>query len=222
MKHLIKHAGYLVLSATVLIAAACSDTSTRENTRIENTSADINRPQDNNMEGGGTGGVTPTMSQSDTMVNNTNASSVPGTQADMAFINDAISNNIAEIASHKAAVSKAESKEVKMHAQHMLTDHMKLGDDMKAFARKKNYNIPMDAPADKKQAMDAMNKDNKGAAWDKAYIAMQVQAHQETIAKFQAAEKTVVDPELKNMIAAALPKLQTHLQMVQDAQSKMK
>ena len=222
MKHLLKHAGYLVLSATVLIAAACNSTSTHDSTHNDSASTYYNGSQDQGMEGASTGGVTPTTSQADTMVNNTNASSIPGTQADMAFVNDAIAANIAEIAAHKAAVSKAESKEVKMHAQHMLTDHMKMGDDMKAFARKKNYNIPMDAPADKTQAMETMNKDNKGAAWDKAYVAMQVRDHQQTIARFEAAERTVVDPELKNMIAAALPKLRSHLQMVQDAQSKMK
>lgn len=218
MKQLVKHMGYLVVSGTILIAAACGN-GRSENTATVDTSAMA--PASDGGINEQTGSITaqaPTAA--DTFSTGTSAMNAPN-QTDGAFVSDVLAGNMAEIAAHKAAVSRAENKTVKMHAQHMLTDHSKLGGDLKAYARKKSYSIPADMPADKKAAMDAMNA-SKGAAWDKAYVDDQIKVHQETIAKFEAAEKTVVDPELKSMVTAALPTLRSHLQMMQELQSTLK
>jgi len=76
--------------------------------------------------------------------------------------------------------------------------------------------------ADKKQALDDMNANKKGKDWDAAYVDAQIADHQEAISKFEAAQNTVTDPDLKNLITQALPTLHDHLKMVQDLKASMK
>lgn len=141
---------------------------------------------------------------------------------DQDFVSDVIAANMAEIDAHTAAQTHATSKEVKMHAEHMLADHKKLGEEMKAYAQKKNYTIPTAPPEDKKKDLDDMNADKKGADWDKAYLDMQEKDHEKTIKKFEDAQDDVADTELKNMITKTLPTLRAHLDMVKQAKDKMK
>lgn len=133
----------------------------------------------------------------------------------------ASSANVAEVAAHKAAATHATTADVKMHAKHMLADHQKLGDEMKALATKKNMQVSMDPPADKKQMLDDMNANKKGKDWDMAYLDAQVKDHQEAISLFENGSKSVKDADLKALIDKTLPTLRDHLKMVQDAQAKM-
>lgn len=144
----------------------------------------------------------------------------PTGMSDQDFVTKASSANTAEIAMHKSAVAHAQSADVKMHAKHMLTDHQSLGDEMSALASKKGLTVSSDIPADKKQAMDDING-KKGKDFDMAYLDQQVRDHQEAISLFESGSASVKDADLKALIDKALPKLRSHLQMVQDAQSKM-
>lgn len=141
---------------------------------------------------------------------------------DQEFVTEVIAANMAEIDAHTAAQTHAASAEVKAHAKHMLGDHQKMGEEMKAYAQKKNYPIPTAAPDDDKKELDDMNNDKKGADWDKAYLDEQEKDHEKTISKFEDAQDDVADPELKDMITKTLPTLRAHLQMVKDAKAKMK
>ena len=141
---------------------------------------------------------------------------------DAQWVADVVAANMAEIDAHTAAQTHAMTSDVKMHAKHMLADHKKMGEEMTAYAKKKNISLPSAPPADKAKMLEDMNANNKGKDWDKAYVDAQVNDHKETIAKFESGEKTVTDPELKDMITKTIPTLKMHLQMVEDAQSKMK
>ena len=141
---------------------------------------------------------------------------------DQDFVTRASSMNVAEVAAHKAAQTHATMADVKMHAKHMLTDHEKMGNEMKALATQKNMTLSTEPPADKKQMLDDMNANKKGKDWDMAYINAQVADHQEAISLFESGSASVKDADLKALIDKTLPTLRTHLQMVQDAQSKMK
>lgn len=142
--------------------------------------------------------------------------------SDQDFVTKASSMNVAEITAHKSAGTHATTADVKMHAKHMLTDHTKMGDEMKALASKKGLTVSNDPPADKKQMIDDMNANMKGKDWDKAYIDAQVNDHNEAITLFESGSASVKDADLKALIDKTLPTLRSHLQMVQDAQSKMK
>ena len=112
--------------------------------------------------------------------------------------------------------------DVKKHAQHMLTDHQKMDADMKALAAKKGLTLASEPRQDKVQMQDQMNATKQGKEWDAAYIDAQIQDHQEAIALFENGEKTVQEADLKALISKTLPKLRSHLKMVEDAKSQMK
>lgn len=137
------------------------------------------------------------------------------------WVSDVVAMNMAEINAHTAAQSHATTSDVKMHAKHMLTDHKKMGDEMTAYASKKNITLPTAPPEDKVKMLDELNT-KKGKDWDMGYLEAQVNDHKETIAKFESGEQTVTDPELKAMITKTLPTLRDHLKMVEDAQAKVK
>jgi putative membrane protein len=139
---------------------------------------------------------------------------------DQDFVTRASSMNVAEINVHKAAQSHATTADVKAHAKHMLTDHQKMGDEMKALAERKNMTVSSDPPAEKTRMLDDLNT-RKGKDWDMAYLDAQVNDHNEAISLFESGSASVKDADLKALIDKTLPTLRDHLQMVKDAQAKM-
>jgi len=87
--------------------------------------------------------TTTTSSDSSTVSAPAPAAPVPAPDpaANQNFVTEASAMNLAEINAHKAAGTHAVNGDVKMHAGHMLTDHQKLGDDMKALADKKGWTV---------------------------------------------------------------------------------
>lgn len=201
MKNPIKSIGYLLLAGSISLLVACGD-------------ADNDGVADN---------VDTTATNMQTMADTTLNSPADMNESDDAeFVSEAVGANLAEIAMHKAAETHATTADVKAHAKHMLTDHNKMLSDMQAYASRKGYSIPADASADKKEELDKMNTEKKGADWDKAYLDKMVDDHKKDISKFEDAEDDVKDAELKTMISSTLPTLRSHLQMVEDAKKKMK
>jgi len=203
----------LAFLAIATALASCGDSNTTTSTSTTDSNVDtrpVMAPAPSTDSGVNTGAAT-------------GATTATGnSMTDQDFVTRASSMNVAEISAHKSAATHAMSADVKMHAKHMLADHQKMGDEMKALASKKNMTISNDPPADKKQMIDDMNANKKGKDWDMAYLNAQVNDHQEAISLFESASSSVKDPDLKAMIDKTLPTLRSHLQMVQDAQSKMK
>jgi putative membrane protein len=213
MKAPIKSLSVLLMAGSMTLAA-CGDSS--ETTSTTSTT-DTTSMAANSTAPAADAGTTAMDSGANTGANTGNAA----TTSDAQWVSDVVAMNMAEINAHTAAQSHATTSDVKMHAKHMLADHKKMGDEMKAYASKKNYTLPTAPPADKAQMLEDMNNNKKGKDWDMAYLDAQVNDHQETISKFESGEKTVTDPELKAMITKTLPTLRDHLKMVQDAQGKM-
>jgi putative membrane protein len=207
MKYPIKSLSLLLMAGSITLAACGDSSETTSTTTTDTTTTTTSAPA------AGTGGT----SNMDSGANTGNA-----TVSDAQWVSDAVAMNMAEINAHTAAQAHAATSDVKTHAKHMLTDHKKMGDEMKAYASKKNYTLPTAPPAEKAQMLEDMNNTKKGKDWDMAYLNAQVNDHNEAIAKFESGEKTVTDPELKAMITKTLPTLRDHLKMVQDAQAKMK
>jgi putative membrane protein len=202
----------LAALAIAVSLAACNDSSTTSSTTKTDSVADTKpamtaSPDQNTM-----------MQDSSNKTGNQGMANAGMTDQD--FVTKASAANIAEINAHKAAGTHAMSADVKMHAKHMLTDHMKLGDDMKALATKKGLTLSTDPPADKKKMLDDLNT-KKGKDWDMGYLDAQVQDHNEAIALFEQGSTSVKDADLKALIDKTLPTLRSHLQMVQEAQAKV-
>ena len=125
------------------------------------------------------------------------------------FADMASSSNMFEIESSRVALEKATSDEVKTFAQHMIDDHGKAGEDMKAAAQSDGI-TPADALQPAHQAKLDELSGLEGEAFDEAYVTAQVGAHDEAVALFEGFANSGEDSALKAFAANALPTLQQH------------
>ena len=198
-----KHTMKLAALALAVSLASCGDSSTTSTTTTDSSNMDSQPMAAASADQIPVGGSTANAGMTD-----------------QDFVTRASSMNVAEINAHKAAQTKATTADVKAHAKHMLTDHQKMGDEMKALASGKNMTISNDPPPEKQQALDVLNA-KSGKDWDKGYVDAQVADHNEAISLFESGSASVKDPDLKALIDKTLPTLRSHLQMVQEAQTKL-
>ena len=132
--------------------------------------------------------------------------------------------NAADSSEGSVAATKATDKGVHDFGHTMMTDHHKMRADGQALAKKLNI-TPAPPVGDKSEsnassALATLNSTPKGAAWDKAYIDMQVSDHQKVLATAQAALGQAQSPELKDLITKATPIIQKHLDRAMALQKK--
>jgi putative membrane protein len=140
---------------------------------------------------------------------------------DADFAVEAASGGMMEVELGKIAEANAASAQVKEFGQHMVSDHSKGNDELKATAQTKGITLPA-VPDEKKQKKIDDLKQKKGADFDKAYIDMMVDDHKEDIDLFQKESDKGNDPDLKTWAGGKLPLLQHHLQMAEDIQKGLK
>ncbi|HEU4459135.1 MAG TPA: DUF4142 domain-containing protein [Methylibium sp.] len=142
-------------------------------------------------------------------------------RADAAFLKDAAQAGMTEIEGSKLAVSKAQSPQVKAFADQMITDHTKMGEQVKAMAASKNVELPTE-PSIKQKAELKLIESAKGAEFDERYASrIGVAAHENTVKLFRKASTEAKDPEVKQLATQALPNLEHHLKMAQDLKSSV-
>lgn len=141
---------------------------------------------------------------------------------DSNFVVKATKTNMTELKVLQAGWDNGTNKELKGHAKMMIADHKKLGDKVKAYAAKKNYALPDNDGGDGDETVAKLNKNTKGAEWDKAWVDHMVSAHEDAIKMFETASNDVKDADLKALATDALPTLRSHLDMMKQMQDKMK
>jgi putative membrane protein len=197
MKSVIKHTGFLALGCALsLTVLSCGNNSSKT------TTAD-------------TTAVATPAAPADTSANNT-ANNNASSNKDANFVSDVSVANAKEMAWLQAGIDNG-GKDVKDHAKMMMKDHQGLAQTMKDYAAKKNITLPPDQDYSKDVDMGT----KKGKDWDKAWADKMVDAHQQTIDKFQQAQNDVSDPDLKTIITNTLPTLHKHLDMCKVLQAKM-
>jgi len=139
------------------------------------------------------------------------------TNPDASFVIDAAKSNSQEMQMLEAGDEQGNNKKLKSNAKKMFTDHQKLGQQLLDYANKKNITLSADSSVD----MSAMNGDDE-STFDTAWTQKMITGHQEMITKFEQAQNTVSDPELKSMISNALPVLHSHLDMCQSLLTLLK
>jgi len=141
---------------------------------------------------------------------------------DSNFVVKAATANAEEIVLIKAGIDMGTSKELKMHAKMMMTDHKGLAAKVKAYSAGKNYILPDGDNGKSADDMDKLNKNSKGADWDKAWVSMMIDKHNDAIDLFEKGQNNVMDADLKAIITNTLPTLHSHLDMMKQLQDKMK
>lgn len=129
-----------------------------------------------------------------------------------------------EIVIAKLAPTKATSAEVKQFARMLVTDHSKDAREMLALAAAKSL-TPQPPPNDTlatatHAAHQRFTEMPKGKAWDSAFVAMNITAHEKVIADVQNLQSQVQTPELRQHLDSLLPTLRKHLERAQAIQQK--
>ena len=130
------------------------------------------------------------------------------------FMAKATQANMAEVEMGRLAADKGESAEVKKYGEHMVEDHGKANQELKALADQEGATLPTYVDKAHEQAKARLEK-LSGAAFDRAFAAQMVKDHQAAVALFRTEARSGRDPEVKAWAAKMLPNLEEHLKQAQ-------
>jgi putative membrane protein len=165
--------------------------------------------------------------------NNENNSSTDATAADSSstatqvsssdkdFVAKAASGGMMEVELGKIAQQNARSQRVKDFGAMMDRDHSKANDELKSVAQSKGIEIPPSMNDHHRSMVEDMKKKN-GNEFDKAYIDMMVNDHNNDIDAFKTQSNSGNDGDLKAFAAKTLPVLETHLDSAKAVQKSLK
>ncbi len=125
----------------------------------------------------------------------------------------AASSNQFEIASSTLAVERSTNQDVVAFAEQMIADHTNAAQQMMPAAEEEGITPPTDMEDRHQQMVDEL-EGLEGEEFDAAYIAAQVQAHDEAVALFQSYSSEGPDGPLKEFATATLPVLEQHQEHV--------
>ena len=155
---------------------------------------------------------------------NTPAAQAPApTDADIVAYLDVA--NESDSAGGKLASTKGTNADVKAFGKQMMNDHHTLRVQGQQLAKSQNI-TPNPAGGDStlqkaQTAMQSLESQARGAAWDKAYIDQEVQMHEQVLANAKAAHDQTKNAELKALLEKATPAIQGHLDKARQIQQKL-
>jgi putative membrane protein len=132
------------------------------------------------------------------------------------FVKQVATSDMFEIESSKLALQKAKPQS-KTFAQHMVGDHTKTSDELKALVKSGDVKAELPAALDSshQSKLDKL-KGLNGDEFTKSYNDMQVSAHKDAVSLFERYAKGGDNAKLKAWAAKTLPNLQAHLKMAQE------
>ncbi len=141
-------------------------------------------------------------------------------QATADFLVNAANGGMMEVELGKMAQQNARSQQVKDFGNMMVTDHSKANEELKAIAQARNVKLPTLVEGKHRDHMNDLGK-KSGAEFDKAYMDMMVDDHQDDIDEFEKAANNLSDEGVKAFAAKTLPVLRTHLQAAKNTQQQL-
>jgi predicted outer membrane protein len=127
-----------------------------------------------------------------------------------AFLADAYRDGLAEIRMAQMALSKTENGDVQNFAQRMIDDHTKANQTISQLAAQKGVQLPADLSPEQ-QAVGNDLSALTGREFDKAYMDVNVFAHQKAVIAFKKQAQAGLDGDVKDFAAKTLPTLSSHL-----------
>ena len=138
-----------------------------------------------------------------------------GAGKDSEFRTKAAQGGMAEVALGQIAANKGSDPKIKEFGQHMVDDHSKANDELKAIAQKDGESLPSEPSKAQQDAAQKLGQ-KSGKDFDAAYAQMMVKDHEEDVALFKKEAASGQDPELKQYASKTLPTLEQHLKMAKD------
>jgi putative membrane protein len=130
--------------------------------------------------------------------------------------------NKLEVELGKLAQKTGTTAEVKKFGAMMVTDHSKAEKELAAFAKQRNIAaIPTDDPDPAKVDAVAKLKTLKGAEFDREYLRMMAESHDEELAKSDPTITATSDADLKKMLEKRKMTLQKHAEHAKHAHTAL-
>lgn len=142
-------------------------------------------------------------------------------ESDSTFLKRAASSGMMEVRLGQMAQQKAQSADVKAFGATMVSDHTKANAALKSLAQSLNIAIP-DTLARKHQRHVEHLSSMSGAAFDRYYMRMMTDAHQDDIDEFEDASKKATAASVRDFAAKQLPLLKAHREAAQQLRSKLR
>jgi putative membrane protein len=185
----------ILVSGSVLAVTACA-----KHDEANTNTTDMNVAMDNGMTADMNSGM--------------NSAEAAAPMTAQGFANAAAASDKFEIDSSKLAASQASSTAVKSFADKMISAHTASTATLKKLAAGMNPAMTPDDTlnADQQAAMDSL-KGKKGADFDSAYAAAQVDGHQKTLDALKAYAASGDNATLKSFAEGMVPTVTAHLNM---------
>lgn len=132
-------------------------------------------------------------------------------RSDQGMLRDIAEANLAEIATGKLALEKAQSAQVKKFAQTMVDDHATALKEVQQVAQAKGVSLP-DEPGLKHKTIAKALQTMDGERFDKQYISqVGVGDHRQTRELLQKTRTNAKDADVKALATKMLPVVEGHL-----------
>ena len=125
------------------------------------------------------------------------------------FMKDAAEAGMAEVEIAKLAKDRALNPRVKNFAEMMINDHSAANNKLQTIARDKSTTLPSTLGKHQDHLEDLSKKN--GAEFDKAYMKMMVDGHEDVVKEFEKCSQNGTDPDVKTFAAQTLPTVRMHL-----------
>jgi putative membrane protein len=132
---------------------------------------------------------------------------------DKTFVMQAGQLGMMEVELGRLAVKRGSSAGVKQYGQEMVEEHTRANQELMQLAMQKKVELPTEMSTQNTALIDRLSG-LSGKSFDTAYKQAMIDSHKQAIALFQAQSQEGQDPQLKAWATQKLPKLQAHLEMV--------
>jgi putative membrane protein len=129
---------------------------------------------------------------------------------DMKFVMMANSSNTMELQLSQMALQKATNQAVKDFATMMVEHHTMAGQQMKQLLSTKGAMIPDSAILSRHRVRMEMLQNLQGAEFDRAYMRIMVDAHEEDVDEYEDETTDARDADIRAFATKMLPILRTH------------
>ncbi len=136
-----------------------------------------------------------------------------GAMQDKAFVRKALEGGMAEVQLGQLAADKGSSDDVKQFGQTMVTDHTKLGDQMKVVAQQMGVTPPASVSKKDKELMTKL-QGLSGTEFDNAYIVAMVKDHKKDADEFKSEAQQTQNPALQQVTQQGEQVIDRHLEMI--------
>jgi len=144
-------------------------------------------------------------------INTDTAANINNNNDNADFLTEAAGGGMMEVTLGQLAKTHAQSQAVKDFGAMMVRDHSNANAQLKSVAGKKNVTLPAALPEKLQKHVDDLSK-KTGTEFDKDYISMMVDDHQDDIKLFEKCAKSdKEDADVKAFAAKTLPTLYKHL-----------